>query len=73
MWTGGPLPWVDKPESHFHRVRLSEPGVADVGARVTSARSVPTVAAGDNVFVFDVVCKTVGETDVTLEVMIIIW
>ena len=65
VWTGGPLPWVDKPESHFHRVRVSEPDIATVGGRMAAAK---VAGVGDNVFVFEVVCSKVGETEITLEV-----
>ncbi len=64
VWSGGPLPWVKKPEYHFSRLTVKDPQVATAGKRVQLGPQ----SVGGAAYAFEVTCVKVGTTEVTLEV-----
>lgn len=63
VWAGGPLPWIKKPESHFHKLSVQDESIVKAGPRILSAGAV-----SNTLFAFEVACLKLGETEVTLEV-----
>ncbi len=59
VWSGGPQPWVLRPESHFHMVNVKDANLVEADER--------KVASG-GIYVYRIVCNKLGETDMTLKV-----
>lgn len=70
VWSGGPEPWVDEPESHFHQLTVGNDGDGDGGGGLVkaSARVESKPALANGLYVFEIRCLDLGETTLTLQV-----
>ncbi len=63
VWSGGPLPWLGRPEGHFHKLDVSDPDIVRTSSPHTRQERTPP-----NIFVYDVQCLRLGEVELTLSV-----
>ena len=54
VWSGGPQPWIFKPEEHFHNLELKE--------SVVEVKEEQKSNAG-GIFVYRIVCSQLGKID----------
>ncbi len=66
-WTGGPLPWVNKPEYHYHKLSVDDRDLVRVSGRLQSGGK-GAASASSGVYAFDVTCLAEGKTKIELEV-----
>ena len=61
VWSGGPKPWINKPESHFYDIAVDQG--QDQSVEIRSQRSWPS-----GLYVYKATCLKLGEARVTLTV-----
>lgn len=59
VWSGGPQPWIFRPESHYRNLEVKESSLIEVAEEKASP---------NGLYVFSVTCNKLGETEITLTV-----
>ncbi|XP_003400496.3 nuclear pore membrane glycoprotein 210 [Bombus terrestris] len=62
VFKGGPHPWSNKPQSYSRKIQISEEKIVDVTEHVDSSNGL------HDIFVIEVMCRALGEVDVTYKI-----